>query len=233
LGVGASFAMVFLGSGALAVPTGGRVRLSLEGQFLGYEHVKVNSTGSSQTTWGLASPALGLGVAGGVGDNVVLGGRVSLSTTSVSTDSQSTSTSQTQVQILGIPEFVFDGEKFRPFIGVPFGYSTVSNDTGFGSGKVSTGVGLIGATIGAHCFAADSLSIDPSFSALYEGGSVSVNDQSADTSGFALIVGVALSGWFGDGDEPEKETDEESPPSTRAPSEVAASAASKVDGNPE
>ena len=193
-------------SGAAAVsaaPTGGRVRLSLEGELFGYEKVSVDDSVSSSHVSGGLAPSLGVGIGGGVGNNVLLGARVGVATTSNSVGGSSSSTSATQFTMLAIPEYVFDGDVARPFIGAAVGYSLVNTDAG--AGTVSSGFGLLGASFGAHCFAADSVSIDPSASVFYEGGSVSSGDTSHGASGFAVILGVALSGWFGHVAKPKSE----------------------------
>jgi hypothetical protein len=212
-------AIILVARGVCAAPTEGRVRLSLEGELIGYEKATVDSASSSQTVGGLGSPSLGLGIAGGVGENVLLGGRVAFATASNDTDGSSSSATTTQFSILGIPEYVFDGDAVRPFIGAAFGYASVTNSQG--GNKVSSGLGLIGGTAGAHCFAADVFSIDPSLTVLYEAGSASVNDTSRDASGFALLLGIAFSGWFG-GNKAVALADAEPMPTASAPAPMSA-----------
>src|SRR4051812_8686537 len=114
-GVAVTLAILTIGGGALAAPTAGRVRLSLEGQLVGYEQVSVDSASASTTSGGLAGPSLGVGVGGGIGENAVLGARASFVTQSNS-QAGSDSTSTTQFMLVALPAYVFNGDSVRPFI---------------------------------------------------------------------------------------------------------------------
>jgi hypothetical protein len=175
------------------------VRLSLEGELVGYENVSVQSSTATQISGGIGAPALGFGIGGGIGENVLLGGRIAFASVKTTSNSDATEASQTQVSILGTPEYVFNGTNVRPFLAASFGYAFSSSNGG--SGEVTTGMALLGAGCGVHGFATDSFSIDPNFFAYYETGSVSPpgGGSSMDASGFSLLLGVALSGWLGDG----------------------------------
>src|SRR5262249_40936145 len=81
------------------------------------------------------------------------------------------------------------------------GYSRVSINPGFSDISQVTELGMVGGTLGAHCFLADSFSIDPGFTVMYEGGSVQAPASSLGPgqaiSGYIATVGVGLSGSVG------------------------------------
>lgn len=197
--VGGFCAGLFITTTASAAPTESRLQLSLAGQFVGYERLSISGLTTSTTGFGLATPSVGVGVAGGIGKNFVLGGRLAFATQNSSPEGGD-SVSQTQVAVSLIPEYVFDGDAIRPFLSATFGYDHVSADAGATQrAGVSGGTAVAGGGIGVHCFATDSFSIDPSVSLLYEGGTIAFNSDSHDVSGFAVMGTIAFSGWLGHG----------------------------------
>jgi hypothetical protein len=188
---------------AIAAPSQGRVRLSLETDVLSHEGFKLKSNGTqlsrSETGFGLGGGGLGVGIGAGLGENVLVGGRVLYQTSSES-GGGAPSVTTTGFAVSVTPEFILSGDEVRPFLGATIGHRGLSSTSG--GVEASTSLTFAGPVVGLHWFPAHSVSIDPSLSLLYEAGGASSAGVDADRSGYAVQLGVSLSAWLGGGDTP-------------------------------
>jgi len=187
---------------ARATPLGGRARLGLETRALSYESLtlKAPSGGpeisTSRAHLGVAASGAGLGAGVGVGESFLMGGRLLLSHTSSDTEGGG-SASETGFELAATPEFLFEGSDVRPFLGLEVGYGTAS--AGSAGTEISSGTFFVGPSVGLRGFVSEAFSIDPRVSLLYETGSTTAAGVDLSHGGFALTLGVAFSGWFGEG----------------------------------
>lgn len=234
---------VWFGSGGLglvhpawaeeaAPPVGlveGRTRLSLSGEVVGLESRTASggpTAGGTSTTVGLGLPgsSQGVGVGYGVAEDFLLGARLQLSSRSMAVEGLDAPVSSTTVGLHARPELLFGEGSARPFLGLDLGYTSTVASSGAGARQRSSGAAL-GATLGVHLFATDSFSIDPSATVAYVTGSERFAGVGVDTSGPAVSVGLALSGWLGsarararEAEAPSSEDAASSPPPGRAAS---------------
>ena len=188
---------------AIAAPSEGRVRLSLETDVVSHEGFKLKSNGAevsrSETGFGLGGGGVGIGIGAGVGENILIGGRVLYQTSSESGGGVPSVTT-TGFAVSLTPEYVFSGEEVRPFLGATLGHRGQSSTSS--GAEASTSLTFAGPVVGLHWFPTHSVSIDPNLSLLYEGGGASSVGIDMDRSGYAVQLGVSLSAWLGGADVP-------------------------------
>jgi len=88
------------------------------------------------------------------------------------------------------------GESVSPYAGAALGLRGSSASAG-PDAKASTSDFVIGGLAGVRVFPAPGFSVDPNLALLAVTGSGEANGAKLDRGGFAFLLGVSLSGWFG------------------------------------
>jgi len=193
-----TLAAIAFAAPASAQQINGALRLHLETGVLGFESETDNPDGpagsqtTKSTTFGPSAAGLGFGIGFGVGDNLVVGGNVTLQYRSVNPEGPG-SVSGSNVTLMPYIEVLLGDGGTRPFVG---GALLVSFDD-FGD-RSTTLFGLAGMG-GVHIFMTDSYSFDLAGRLFVDTGSTSFDagGMTIDTSitRFGLIGLVGVSGW--------------------------------------
>lgn len=198
LGCALAAATVLFATAAEAQNIDGSFRLGLEGTVLGLDHLTLSSGPTSvsgtNTTLGLPGPALGVALGYGASNNVLLGARLMAS--SVNSKVGDLSADTTGFALFPQLEYLFPGAVVRPFVSANLGYRATGSS---GGADASTSSFLIGPGAGLHAFPSSSFSLDAGVMALLQKGTSKANDVELDTSGYSVLLTVALSGWLGGG----------------------------------
>jgi len=88
------------------------------------------------------------------------------------------------------------GESVSPYAGATLGLRGSAASAG-SDAKTSTSDFMIGALAGVRVFPAPGFSVDPNLTLLAVTGSGEAGGAKLDRGGFAFLLGVSLSGWFG------------------------------------
>jgi hypothetical protein len=228
----ATLAAAALAASGCAQSIDGKTKIGLETPLIVFERVKMkdvpagNELTSTELTVGIAPPArasylaawpapIGVEVAHALSDSFVLGARVGFGySTFHGEDGLALSGGTWDVVSASLTphaEYVFDGDRVRPFAGVEAGVALASSsgeDDASGTTTLFTGGGVLG----LHAFLGDSLSIDPRLSIAYGVGSYE-QEQTAtldlggveqevrieadrDIARLNVVLRVGLSGWF-------------------------------------
>jgi hypothetical protein len=201
----------------LAQPSGGPLRLSLDGQLfatrsltfetelpadpaLGTGPLKVKQD-QSTTAFGPLLPGLGVGVGYGLSDRVLLGARLLL-TTEKRRNGGASDTRTTTASLVPYAELTFAPDAaLQPVVGAEVGYASITGRQG--SVEQSASTWSFGALVGLRAFAARGFSIDPTLRLQYVAGGQEVTDSASGTAwdgtlrGIGFAATVTFSGWIG------------------------------------
>jgi hypothetical protein len=186
-------------SAASAQSRAGALRLGLEGNLLAYDSTTLalpdgpGEIASSSTSLGVPAGGLGLGVAYGVGENVLLGARFLAA--SDSTDVERVTAEQTRVLLLPHLEYLFPGDTVRAFLSANAGYGSTSSSTQ--SAETSTALFMAGPGVGVRGFVSPALSLDAGLMMLLTTGTSKQGEIELAVNGHTILLSVAVSGWFG------------------------------------
>lgn len=221
------------GASACAQSIDGKTKVGLETPLIVFERVKTEDAPdgaeltSTELTVGVAPPArasnlaswpatIGVEIAHAPSDSFVLGARVGFGySTFHGNDGPGLGVGTRDVVSASLTphaEYVFDGDRVRPFAGVEAGVGLASSSGDNGLSGTNT-LFFGGGVLGLHAFLSDSLSIDPRLSIGYGLGSYR-QEQTAtiglgggmeqairlesdrDIARVNVVLRVGVSGWF-------------------------------------
>jgi len=227
------------------------LQLTLQGSLLDYQkHTFTPNQGdgsstqpeerkTSATSYGLVGSGLGIGL-GYAWDQLLVGARAQLTTTSVSPAGGGETQSST-VALFPRVEYMFKDASSWPFIAGLLSIdhassSQTSANNGAGTATIddsSTRLGF-GAAFGIHAFLNQAVSLDPEIAVLYSAGSGSTKISGEGLASSSLdyslstvrvLLSVGLSGWIDTGGAPTPPPPRDEPTLARAPAVAAAPAA--------
>jgi hypothetical protein len=176
----------------------GSFRLALEANVLALDQITLSSGSTSVdgagTTLGLPGSGLGIALGYGASTNVLVGARLLASSTHSKVADAASDTAG--FALFPQAEYLFPGAAVRPFISANLGYRATGSSGGV---NTSTSTLLIGPGAGLHAFASSGFSVDAGLMALFQKGTSKSDDVALDTSGYSVLLTVALSGWLGGG----------------------------------
>jgi hypothetical protein len=189
-------ALLLLATHANAQEIDGAFRLALDTDVLGFDSVTLsdgsNSVTTSGTALGLPGPSVGVGLGYGVSSNVLLGARLLASSTHNKVGD--IATDMTGLELLSQLEYLFPGQAVRPCVSANLGYKATGVS---GSADTSSATFLVGPAVGLHGFVGPALSLDAGVTALFQKGTFKTGAAKFDSSGYSVLLTVAIAGWFG------------------------------------
>ncbi|HET7543817.1 MAG TPA: outer membrane beta-barrel protein [Polyangiaceae bacterium] len=205
-----AFVLLFLGPSAallcsvnaFAQSVSRPFQLSFGANALAYERTKTSIDGDSATA---TSTELGPEAAGftvGVGYRASESWLVGLNlhgSRSRVTDGRDGTPALTRSAYAVMPRLEYwlaPDKQVSPYLGATLGFRGSSASAG-PDAKSSTSDFSIGGLAGVRVFAAQGFSVDPSIALLALTGSGEAGSAKLDRGGFAFLLGVSLSGWFG------------------------------------
>ncbi len=181
--------------------TSNALRLGLEGNLVAYDKVTLAASGSESsssaatTNFGIPAAGLDLALGYGVTANVLLGGRLGVSSMHTELGENGTTANNTAFAIVPHVEYIFDGAVVRPFVAVNVGYRWASSSAG--GLDTSTGAFLVGPGAGLHAFITPQLSFGASVAAMFQHATAKIGGTELSGEGFTVLASVGISGWFG------------------------------------